>query len=488
MAIKSFSVRNFKGYREKTTLDFSDMMIFSGINNRGKSSLYQALLLFYQSIESTFAHPMIGIFSSLKLNGEYINLGVEKDILSDAEDTDLDFELQFDNDVKIKTTYTLTDSVISARRTCPSFILNEYELSTKNRKIHLVKKGDTVAIEANNTIGFEDFSLRDLLFEEVANQLSEESQEIEFNDIVSSYVIIDDAFNVIFYQNVLRQFSIDFDSLKNCFSSKFRDKINWEDIKCSFIENEIDINNITMLNGMPQYDYNDLVNIDFEYITAFRGYPKYFYNSLEDANPLSYTTKGKIAYDFDCESMEVIEGSYREALEHWIVKVFGLMEDFQIDEYMDGIISQNLLTINSKQIPINHTGFGINQIIPVITTVLFSRSDYIIIDEPEIHLHPSLQSKLADFFFSMSMCEKKLIIETHSEYLIQKMIYLMLLNEIMIPTQSLFWVDCHNDPSIYEIEFDELGFIKNKPNGFIDEIEKTAELLSKLRLKKLTND
>ena len=45
----------------------------------------------------------------------------------------------------------------------------------------------------------------------------------------------------------------------------------------------------------------------------------------------------------------------------------------------------------------------------------------VFIEEPELNLHPSLQSKLLDLFESMNKYhDVKFIIETHSEYLIRK--------------------------------------------------------------------
>ena len=117
---------------------------------------------------------------------------------------------------------------------------------------------------------------------------------------------------------------------------------------------------------------------------------------------------------------------------------------------------------------------------------LLRASQFIIVDEPEIHLHPSLQSKLADFFMEMAMLGKRILIETHSEYLIDKMIYLKLKHKLSSQTVGLNWVKKSNGDSYIErIEHDDLGFVLNPPENFLSERKILVNELSKIRIRKL---
>ena len=62
-------------------------------------------------------------------------------------------------------------------------------------------------------------------------------------------------------------------------------------------------------------------------------------------------------------------------------------------------------------------GFGISQFLPLIVADLqLPKDSTIVIDQPEIHLHPRAQAQLADYFIrQINNNEKKYIIETHSE-------------------------------------------------------------------------
>ena len=74
-------------------------------------------------------------------------------------------------------------------------------------------------------------------------------------------------------------------------------------------------------------------------------------------------------------------------------------------------------------------GFGVSQILPVLIECLRTQpGETIILEQPEIHLHPSLQSKLADFLICMTKAGKKIIVETHSEHLIKRL-YLRIAQE-----------------------------------------------------------
>jgi hypothetical protein len=67
-------------------------------------------------------------------------------------------------------------------------------------------------------------------------------------------------------------------------------------------------------------------------------------------------------------------------------------------------------------------GVGVSQVIPVIGVCLLAEAgNLILLEEPELHLNPNIQQKLADFFLAMTESGRQLIVETHSEYLITRL-------------------------------------------------------------------
>jgi len=146
---------------------------------------------------------------------------------------------------------------------------------------------------------------------------------------------------------------------------------------------------------------------------------------------------------------------------------------------------ETVFIINNREIAINNVGFGISQILPMIVKVLASaEGSFCIVDEPEVHLHPAVQSKIADFFYTMSKLNKKILIETHSEYIINKINYFKMIDKSK--EINLYWIIKNEGESeIVKIETDTLGYIINPPQGFLDENNIITELLSEERCKRI---
>jgi predicted ATPase len=90
---------------------------------------------------------------------------------------------------------------------------------------------------------------------------------------------------------------------------------------------------------------------------------------------------------------------------------------------------------NSKLLSIEDVGFGISQFLPIIVADLqMDNNSLLMISQPEIHLHPSVQAKFGDYLVnSINSTEKNYIVETHSEYLLMTLLCTTLIT--MAPKQ-----------------------------------------------------
>ena len=69
-------------------------------------------------------------------------------------------------------------------------------------------------------------------------------------------------------------------------------------------------------------------------------------------------------------------------------------------------------------------GLGISQILPVLVHCYAKEREILAIEQPEIHLHPSLQAELTDVFIQSALGEQRntFLLETHSEHLILRLL------------------------------------------------------------------
>ena len=68
-------------------------------------------------------------------------------------------------------------------------------------------------------------------------------------------------------------------------------------------------------------------------------------------------------------------------------------------------------------------GFGVSQVLPIIVQgLIMDKEQSLLLEQPEIHLHPKLQMRIADFFIAMAQSGRSLIIETHSDHIINRIV------------------------------------------------------------------
>ena len=112
-----------------------------------------------------------------------------------------------------------------------------------------------------------------------------------------------------------------------------------------------------------------------------------------------------------------------EALAAWMIHL-NVASSVNVDKKNSFGFSVSIENMEQVKSDIMNVGIGTSQILPVLISVLLSEPNEILVfEQPELHLHPFSQSRLADMFAEFCKHGRKIILETHSEYFLLRLRY-----------------------------------------------------------------
>lgn len=236
-----------------------------------------------------------------------------------------------------------------------------------------------------------------------------------------------------------------------------------------------------------------------KYLGPLRDEPKPLYSLFPQSDPrdvglrgemtaavLDYGKNSTINYVppscFDCDDLQLKprEGTLQSAIRDWLQYLGVATEVAGIDRGKLGHEIKVAVTTNQMNHDLMHVGVGVSQVLPILVMCLLAeKGTTFVIEQPELHLHPNVQSKLGDFFLSMVSLGKQCIIETHSEHLINRL-RLRAANEKGESTikekLGIYFVSLEQGQSSFrKVELNEFGAILDWPDGFFDESQREAE-------------
>ena len=117
--------------------------------------------------------------------------------------------------------------------------------------------------------------------------------------------------------------------------------------------------------------------------------------------------------------------SMETLIAQWL-KELGLISSFTLESLDDRETLYRVKvsrTPSSPPVLITDVGFGVSQVLPVLVLLAYSSSgDTVLLEQPEIHLHPAVQSKLADLVIETALARGvQVIVETHSEHFLTRL-------------------------------------------------------------------
>jgi predicted ATPase len=157
---------------------------------------------------------------------------------------------------------------------------------------------------------------------------------------------------------------------------------------------------------------------------------------------------------------------------YWL-KELKLIDEFRVEEIKKGT---NLYRVHVRRSPgssevlITDVGFGVSQILPVLVLCYYApEGSTILFEQPEIHLHPSVQRGLADVFIdAMNVRKVQIIVESHSEDFLRRLQRRVAeATEIKETDAAIYFCDIENgEGRLTPLELDAYGNFLAWPKDF----------------------
>lgn len=483
--MKSFRIQNIKAFVDSGDIQLAPITIFVGKNSCGKSSLVRFPAIMAQTIIEDSDSP-ISFFGKLLDYGNY------EDVVYGHKDLDITYSLEYEMNIN-------NWRYFAPSRRPPSYynrmkkLISECTFSVtigkENRKL-VVKK---IELMIEKTLAYRMILKKGKYIFELycfyaGSRLTPLKRPFEFE--------CDDDYPYQFASRLLVPY-ITTKELEKVVKRHITETEQTEsdELYNSTIE-EIDIT-IDFCRGITM-QVDRLMRMEaskLSYIGPFRQNPDRYYRDLEkNANIVGARGENVstiLINDFHKkkELIDKISAWLHEALGYRLaIKDMG-SNLFQVMIEDDKGFQSNIMDV----------GYGVSQVLPIVVAVFRdfqldaprreSSDSILIVEQPELHLHPAAQTELANLFAECVLPmgrkykkeNRKLLIETHSEHLIRK-IQVLIADKTLRPDMvKVYYVDKNDEgiASISEMKILSNGkFAERWPSGFFDKAQELSmELL-----------
>lgn len=451
--LSQMSFQNFKSWQRANILCAPITGIF-GTNSSGKTSLIQFLLLMKQTKDATDRAI------SLDLNGDYVKLGSYTDVLhKHDENLPLNWTVSF----QLEEELALSDA--TGKRTAA--ITSGKKLTVSANTISQNKA--PVANRLSYQLGNYDFSL---------SSKKEQSTQFELtssplNSAESSFHFVRSKGRAWLLPGPVKSYAFP-DQAR----TYFQNASFLADLEASY---ERQLDKIYYLGPLREYPQRDYL--------------------WSRSRPSDVGQRGEKVIDAILAATEANETrnlkhkahlkSFQEMVAYWLSEM-GLISEFRVEEIAE---NSNRWQARVKTRPgsswvlLTDVGFGISQVLPVITLLQYvPEGSTVILEQPEIHLHPLAQAALADVIIQAATHRKvQVILESHSEHLLLRLQRRIAEEAISSGDTKLYFCDAPNGTSqIEQLDVDLLGNIKNWPDKFMGDAFNETARAEIARLKRMS--
>jgi predicted ATPase len=427
--ITQIRAENFKSWKDTGELQLAPLTGLFGTNSSGKSSILQILLMLKQTAESPD-------------RSRILHTGDDKSLIDLGTFSDLIYNHDQRNSLQLSLSWKLKQPIRHMT----------LELPTGNRAV----------VFAADQISFETMIYQS-----------------------QSFIVVDHFIYEFIYNNQTFEFGM------NC---KEKNRNLYEFIHTNYDAkqkgNDVPLPPPVKCYGFPDEAIGYYENTGF--LSSFALAFENLFSKIRYLGPIRrqperiYAWSGEIPLDvgmYGENSISALLASKKlgvpieERVEEWMQKT-ELLESFSLRSLSGG--NRNLYEIKvmknymSPEVSIRDVGFGVSQILPVLVLCYYvPEGSIILLEQPEIHLHPSVQADLADVLVDVVMNRNiQIIVESHSEHLLRRLQRRIAEEAIPSDKVNLYFCRMENGESqIEKLQLDDEGYISNwPPNFFGDEM------------------
>ena len=448
--LTNLRLRNLKGLKDTGDLAIKPLTFLVGPNGSGKSSVLQALLMIKQTVDSTdMRNPLL-------INGPWVEMGSYRDLIHNGN---------AEESLGIDVTASVSSYIESMLSLVPGLIPGHNLASKPSRLLATRTSFSETHVGQVSSHEFE--------FEYARAQSPLPTEVLPFGHRAAKN-------GAGIYQCWMRSQGLADVSSENSDINEYK----WQCPERKFynlsgegMPNDADITqDATSVDPIATASINLIVGSlahDFEsgfkslyHIGPIRAEPDRVYVASGET-PESVGMRGErtIAAMLAGGAKSELSKSLLAEVKRW-VSAFGIASDVNLREFGQGYYVVELTDPRTRTaVNLTNTGFGASQVLPVIVQGYYAPKDsLILLEQPEIHLHPRAQGALGDLLIDISKRGKKLIVETHSEHLIGRIQTSVAEETISNDDVAIYYFDpVEGGVQVRELKLDKMGHLA--PNG-----------------------
>lgn len=231
------------------------------------------------------------------------------------------------------------------------------------------------------------------------------------------------------------------------------------------------------------------------YLGPLRVYPRRQYH-WSGASPSDVGTRGELAMDAVLAATRDPQGGrrlkpkgpgvrlkpFQEVIAHWL-RELDMIHHFNLEEIGNRTNLYRAMirtTPRSVPTPLTDVGFGVSQVLPVLVLLYYvPEGSTVLMEQPEIHLHPAVQSGLADAMLNVAQVrDLQIVVESHSEHLMRRLQRRVAEGTACAEDVKLYFVSLEGGVACAsDLLLNEWGEIENwPPNFFGDEMGEVSAI------------